>query len=68
MTYKHFFKNIFLVSKFCYSLTDKIPKKSFTKLLEKKIVLFLLAYTDFQFLQNRKATFIKALLYVFFSV
>ena len=59
MTCKHFLKNIFLVNECCFSLSDKIPKKTFTKLLEKKFALTV------SFYKKRKATFIKTLFCIF---
>ena len=65
---KHFFKNNFLANEFCTSLTNKIPKKSFTELLEQKFALFHLLYADCQFLHNRKDTFEKTLRFILSNV
>ena len=62
MSCKHFFKIIFLNKEFCLSLTDKILKKTFTRPLDKKLLFFS------QFLQNRKAAFIKTLCFIHSNV
>ena len=57
MKCKHVFKNIFLISEFCVSLSDKIPKKTFTKLLEKKCSFFLVFMLTVSFYKNESTIY-----------
>ena len=63
MTSKHFLKNIFLLNKFCPSLRKQNFNKNFYKAFRKKSCL-----KFFQFLQNRRVSFIKHFVLYFQTV